>query len=78
MCGISKNLKTELFSSDRWFPKGWFWRMFLDPQNPERGHKKRNDGTKNRNEGTKNGATVQKNRNGGTFAKTALLQNHPF
>ena len=34
-----------------WFPKGWFWRMFLGP--PKVGTKKRNDGTKKRNDGTK-------------------------
>ena len=47
------------------------------PQKPERGYKKRNDGTENRKEGTKkrNGGT--KNRNEGTFPKTALLQNRP-
>ena len=33
-----------------WFPKGWYWRMFLST----------------------------KNRNKGTFAKSALLRNHPF
>ena len=61
-----------------WFRKGWFWRMFLDPpkgnevtkagvpgpRELERGYKERNDSTKNRNKGT--------------FTKTALLQNRPF
>ena len=30
------------------------------PPQPERGHKKQNDGTQNRNEGTKTGTKVQK------------------
>ena len=57
-----------------WFPKGWFWRMFPQNENPERGHIRmfpRNEGTFARSPGTKN-------RNEGTFAKTTLLRNRPF
>ena len=61
------------------FQKSGFGGCSLDgdppPPKPERGYKKRNDrperGYKKRNDGTKNGHE-------GTFAKTALLQNHPF
>ena len=51
--------------------------MFPGRPNPERGYKKETTvpktGTRvqKRNDGTKN-------RNGGTFAKTTLLQNRPF
>ena len=61
----------------RWFPKGWFWRMF--------------PGTKNRNEGTfrcspapRTGTKVHSDvprdqtRNEGTFAETAILRSCPF
>ena len=62
-----------------WFPKGGFGRFpgLQQPGTmvPEQGYKNRCFWTpKARNEGTKNGAAVQKDRNEGTFAKTALLQ----
>ena len=56
------------------FLKGWFWWMFPRPQKPERLHKKKTHGP------PKTGTKVPKkterqtprNRNEGTFAKTAL------
>ena len=40
------------------FQKGWFGGCSLaGPPNPERGYKKRNDGTQNRNEDIKNGTS---------------------
>ena len=52
--------------------------MFPGPPKPERGYKKRNDGTQNRNEGTKKRTTDPKNRNEGTFVKTTLSQDCPL
>ena len=71
-----------------WFPRGWFWRMFLDSKHRNEGIITRRRAQepvfldpKNRNEGTKkrNDSTVQKKRNNSTKKpeRGCIRQNRP-